>query len=212
VKTPEILFEDHHLVAVNKPRAMPSQPDPTGDQSVLKLLRKRFRRTYHIVNRIDRPTSGIVLLAKTGKAAAAMSRLIQERKMVKTYLAAVGELPDPPSGIRRDYLIKRNNKAEVTDDPGKGKEAILKYRLAGESDRYFFLEIEPITGRFHQIRAQLAHFGYPIKGDVKYGARRSNPDRSIHLHAWKLSFRHPFTGEQIELIAPLPDDPIWNSI
>lgn len=210
MKLLEILFEDQYLVLVNKHPGIPSQADKTGHRSILQMAEKRFGHPMHIINRLDRPASGILLLAKKKKAAALLNKWVAEKKLKKTYLAAVQHKPEQDEATLNHFLIKKNGKAFITSDSNKGKEAILHYRVVQQTDHYHLLAVELITGRFHQIRAQLAHMGCPIKGDVKYGARRANKDRSIHLHAWKLSFIHPFTRDHIEVKAPLPDDPVWN--
>ncbi|MEM9990852.1 MAG: RluA family pseudouridine synthase, partial [Bacteroidota bacterium] len=164
--------------------------------------------------RIDRPASGVILFAKTPRAAQSLNVQFQERSVEKTYLAVVGQLPDPKEGTL-EHLLQRNartNKAQVVSAKTKqSKQATLHYRWLSSIERYHLLEVQLQTGRYHQIRAQLAAIGSPLKGDVKYGFRRSNADRSIHLHAWKLSFTHPVNGERILLEAPLPQETVWQA-
>ena len=168
-----------------------------------------------MIHRIDQPASGVVLFAKTHNALVALNEQFRNRETDKVYLAVVGERPKEEQGHLVHYLRKngRKNISRASEEQSEGaKKAELEYRLLGSSERYHLLEIHLKTGRHHQIRAQLAAIGCPIKGDVKYGFRRSNRDRSIHLHAWKLSFRHTFSGEQVTLQAPPPvDDPVWDA-
>jgi 23S rRNA pseudouridine1911/1915/1917 synthase len=156
----------------------------------------------------------VVLFAKTKTAVGSLNDQFKLRQVSKTYLAVVKNMPPEESGTLQHFITKnpKNNRAEASPDEVRGgQSAELKYRLLGSSDNYHLLAIELLTGRHHQIRAQLAAIGCPIKGDVKYGARRGNRDRSIHLHAWKLAFRHPVTGETVELTADLPADPVWDA-
>lgn len=197
----DIRLEDKHLIVLNKPAGIGTQPDLTGDASLLALAEAHCRCTLYPIHRIDRPATGLVVFAKTPVAAASLSRQFQERTVEKRYWAVV-----PPPTIREGTLVhflKKNtktNKSTVFDTEQPGTErAELHYRQIGESQRYCLLEVNLITGRHHQIRAQLAAMGCPIKGDVKYGARRSNPDRSIYLHAVRLAFEHPLLGSRVEL-------------
>ena len=213
---PDILFEDSLLLAVNKPVAMPAQADKTGDMSLLQWAEKHCRQALHPVHRLDRPASGVLLLAKTKAAMTHLQRQFQEHLVEKEYLAiAGGAALDPPEATLVHYLQKNaaKNRSFAYPDARPGADrAELYYRLLGSSDHYHLLLVRLITGRHHQIRAQLAAIGCPIKGDVKYGARRGNPDRSIHLHAWRLQFEHPGTGEIVRLIAPVPAaDALWKA-
>ncbi len=208
-----VLYKNNQLIAFNKPAGIPIQPDKTEEKSLLDLGEIYAKSNLFVIHRIDRPASGVVVLAKSKKGLARMNAQFQERTIQKTYLAVVKNPPKAQSGQLTHYLRKNEkaNKTQVFDEPIKGgKQAILNYKIIGKSDNYSLLEIDLETGRHHQIRAQLAKIGSPIKGDVKYGARRSNKDRSIHLHAWKLSFQHPVTSETVDLIADMPDDSIWN--
>lgn len=209
----DIKFEDKHLLVVNKPPGIGVQADKTGDDSLLDLAEAHCRQTLHPVHRIDRPASGLVLLAKTKAAMAALSEQFRTRQVEKTYWAAVQQAPPEPKG-QLVHFLKKNEKTNrsvlvAEGDPG-AERAELLYQLIGSSKHYHLLEIQLLTGRHHQIRAQLAAIGCPIKGDVKYGARRSNPDRSIHLHAKHLAFEHPVLGNIITLDVPPPaNDPVW---
>ncbi|MEL7021945.1 MAG: RNA pseudouridine synthase [Bacteroidota bacterium] len=209
-----VLYKNNQFIAFNKPPAIPSQSDKTGDVSLLELAERYAQHPLHLVHRIDRPASGVVLLAKNKKALTAVQRQFQARQTQKIYLAVVPNLPEPPQATLTHFLKKdgRKNKALVqTDDKSGGKEARLTYEHIGSSDRYHLLKITLQTGRFHQIRAQLAAVNNPIKGDVKYGFRRSNSDRSIQLHAWQLRFTHPISGVRETIIAPPPQSAIWDA-
>lgn len=207
-----ILYKNNQLIAFNKPTGVSIQPDKTEEKSLQELAEIYSKANIFVIHRIDRPASGVIIFAKSKKGLARMNAQFQNRKIKKTYLAVVKNAPEKKEGQLKHYLRKngKTNKTQVFDEPVKGgKEAILNYTIIGKSDNYSLLEIDLETGRHHQIRAQLAKIGSPIKGDVKYGARRSNKDRSIHLHAWKLSFQHPVTSEEVLLEANLPDDVIW---
>ena len=208
-----ILYRSNALWVCIKPAGMPLQPDQTGDPSLLGLMSAYGHRTFLPVHRIDRPVGGLVILARTKNAATELSRAFREGEIEKSYLAVVSEKPEPPEGKLEHQLHRDGStrKSMVGDGAHKDdKPAVLHYRLLASSERYHLLEVRPEGGRFHQIRAQLAAAGWPIKGDVKYGARRGNRDRSIHLLAWKLSFKHPVSGEPLSFQAPLPaGDPVW---
>ena len=208
-----VLYKNNQLIAFNKPAGIPIQPDKTEAKSLQDLGEIYAKSNLFIIHRIDRPASGVIVLAKSKKGLARMNAQFQERTIKKTYLAVVKKAPEKSEGQLIHYLRKNEkaNKTQVFEAPVKGgKKAILNYKVIGKSDNYTLLEIDLETGRHHQIRAQLAKIGSPIKGDVKYGARRSNKDRSIHLHAWKLSFHHPVTSETVDLVADMPEDAIWN--
>ena len=208
-----VLYKNNQLIAFNKPAGIPIQPDKTEAKSLQELGEIYAKSSVFIIHRIDRPASGVILFAKSKKGLARVNAQFQNRTIKKTYLSVVKNAPKQAKGKLIHYLRKNEkaNKTQVFDKPVKGgKEAILNYKVIGKSDNYSLLEIDLETGRHHQIRAQLAKIGSPIKGDVKYGARRSNKDRSIHLHAWKLSFQHPVTSETVNLVADMPDDAIWN--
>lgn len=208
-----VLYKNNQLIAFNKPAGIPIQPDKTETKSLQDLGEIYAKSNLFIIHRIDRPASGVVVLAKSKKGLARMNAQFQERTIQKTYLAVVKIAPEKSEGQLIHYLRKNEkvNKTQVFEEPVKGgKKAVLNYKVIGKSDNYTLLEIDLETGRHHQIRAQLAKIGSPIKGDVKYGARRGNKDRSIHLHAWKLSFQHPVTSETVDLMANMPEDAIWN--
>jgi 23S rRNA pseudouridine1911/1915/1917 synthase len=208
----KIIFEDDFLIVINKPAGVPVQNDKTGDPSIQLQLEQKLGQSLFILNRVDRPVSGLTLFAKNKDIASSLSILTQEKKIKKSYLAAVENEPVPNQGRLTHILEKKKNKAYVTRSSKGGKTAELDYRLIGKSNRYYFIEIDLITGRFHQIRAQLASINCPVKGDVKYGARRSNPDRSIHLHAWKMEFLHPVSNAPMVFSIKPADDPVWNAL
>lgn len=209
-----ILHENPAFLVVNKPAGLATQPDKTGDESLLLLAEKHCGHPLHLVHRLDRPVSGLVLLAKTAEAMSLFSAQFQARAVQKEYLAVVQNPPPKSEGALVHFLKKNSQKNIATafeqEQPGTER-AELRYHLLDSSERYHLLHIQLISGRHHQIRAQLAAIGCPIKGDVKYGARRSNPDRSIHLHAWRLAFDNPATGERITLEAPRPEEVLWQA-
>ena len=209
-----ILYDDAYFVAFNKPALVPTQPDPTGDASLLQLAEDFLKVKLFVIHRLDRVASGIVVFAKTEAAAANLSKQFQNKETLKTYLAVVEKKPPKDEDTLIHYLKKNatsNTSKAYDEEINDSKRAEMRYILRGSSDRYFLLEITLLTGRHHQIRAQLGKIGCPIKGDVKYGARRSNPNRAIHLHAWQLTLKHPQTGEAIALKAE-PDemDALWH--
>ncbi|MDX1912736.1 MAG: RNA pseudouridine synthase [Saprospiraceae bacterium] len=210
-----VLAENADWLVLNKPSGIPATADKTGAPSLLEIAEQLYGHRLHPVHRIDRPVSGIFLLAKTTVAMAGLSAQFQARTVEKTYLAIVQNPPPAAYGTLRHYLKKQSgsNRVSVSETALAGAErAELKYTLLNSGERYHLLQIQLITGRRHQIRAQLAAIGCPVKGDVKYGARRGNPDRSIHLHAWRLAFSDPMTDEKVQLEAPLPDDVLWNAL
>lgn len=207
-----VLYKNNQLIAFNKPASVPVQAQAQATPSLLQLAENYCQHPVHLVHRLDQPASGVILMAKNKKALAHLNAQFQDRSVAKCYLAVVKQPPPASAGQLVHFLARTSaNKSKVVDRTYPGaKEAILAYRLIGKSETYHLLEIKLLTGRHHQIRAQLAAIGCPIKGDVKYGFRRSNKDRSIHLHAWKISFQHPTSGEQETIIAPLPQGPIWD--
>ncbi len=211
-----IVYKNNQLLGLNKPSGMPVQPDQSGNTSLFDLAEIYVKSALYPLHRIDRPASGIVLFAKTETAVQGLNAQFQERAVEKVYWAVVGEVPPTLSDRLIHYLRKdgRANKSRVYDRPTEGaQEAILSYRTKVSLDNYHLLEVQIETGRHHQIRAQLAAIGSPIKGDVKYGARRANRDKSIHLHARSIRFRHPVSEEQIYLQAEPPlTDPIWKAV
>lgn len=219
----QIVFEDNHIIVINKKAGQLVQGDKTGDESLLELIKNFIKKRDEkpgnvflgLVHRIDRPTSGLVIYAKTSKALSRLTQMVKNREIKKTYWALVAKEMIPNSQKLVHYLKKndKNNKAIVFPKVTEGaKEAILTYTIIKVLDNYQLLEIDLETGRHHQIRAQLSKIGIPIKGDLKYGAPRSNPDGGISLHARKLNFIHPVTKEEIEIVAPLPkNDKVWQA-
>jgi 23S rRNA pseudouridine1911/1915/1917 synthase len=217
----DILYEDNHLIVINKKPGQIVQGDETGDvplsDSVKNYIAKKYRKPgdvfLGVTHRLDRPVSGAVIFARTSKALVRINEMLKERTIQKTYWGIVKERPRPESGKLVHYLRKdgEKNKTWASDVPTReGKRAELDYELINQSDKYCLLEIALHTGRHHQIRAQLAKIGSPIRGDMKYGYPRSNPDRSIHLHARMLQFIHPVSKEHITIIAPPPNETLWN--
>ncbi|MBE9492572.1 MAG: RNA pseudouridine synthase [Bacteroidetes bacterium] len=216
-----ILFEDNHIIAVNKKPGEIVQGDKTGDQPLSEKVKEFLKHKYNkpgnvflgVVHRIDRPVGGVVLFAKTSKALTRLNELIRNRDIHKTYWAIVYNRPAKPEGHLIHYLVKNQmrNISSAFKTEGKGRlKAELDYALIGESNNYYLLEVELHTGRHHQIRVQLSKTGCPVKGDLKYGAPRSNKDGSIHLFARKIEFIHPVNKEKISITAPPPPDPLWN--
>jgi 23S rRNA pseudouridine1911/1915/1917 synthase len=215
-----ILFEDNHLIALNKQPGEIVQGDKTGDMPMSEHLKNYLKIKMQkpgaafigVVHRIDRPVSGIVIFARTSKALSRMNELFREKKVKKTYWAVVKNMPPQDSGTLIHYLKKdeSKNKSQAFDHEVAGSlRAWLDYKIVGQSDNYYLIEVNPLTGRHHQIRVQLAAIGCPIKGDLKYGFPRSNSDGSIHLHARKIDFIHPVRKDEIILTAPVPDEIIW---
>lgn len=215
----QIIYEDNHLIAINKLPGQIVQGDKTGDVPLSELLKDFIKQRDNkpgnvfcgVIHRLDRPVSGVCIFAKTSKALSRMNELVKSRDFHKTYHAVVKDMPPAMQGSLEDYLVRneKQNKSFVTKDSRQpeAKLAKLDYRmLATSKGGYHLLEVELHTGRHHQIRCQLAHMGCPIKGDLKYGAPRSNPDGSISLHAYRLEFEHPVRHEQVVITAPAP----WN--
>lgn len=219
----QILHEDNHLIVINKRVGDIVQGDKTGDKPLSEVVKEYIKEKYNkpgevflgVVHRLDRPTSGIVVFARTSKALTRLNEMFSNRETQKTYWAIVKNRPENAEATLVHYL-KRNeknntSKAHLKEVP-ESKKASLEYKIIKELDNYFALEINLLTGRHHQIRAQLAAINCPIKGDLKYGFDRSNTDGGIHLHARKLVFSHPVTKNLLEIIAATPKDVIWNSI
>ena len=218
--TLEILYEDNHVIAVNKKSSDIVQGDKTGDITLPDRIKEYLKEKYQkpgnvfcgVIHRLDRPTSGVVLFAKTSKGLERLNKQFRDKETNKVYWAVTENEPSTKNGTLINYLKKNEgqNKSYVhsTEVPGS-KKAVLNYKVIASSDNYFLLEIQLETGRHHQIRAQLSSIGCPIKGDVKYGAKRPNKDLSISLHARELSFMHPTTKEQISITAPVPEDTLW---
>ena len=219
----QILHEDNHIIVVNKRVGDIVQGDKTGDKPLSEVVKEYIKEKYNkpgevflgVVHRLDRPTSGIVVFARTSKALERLNAMFSNRETQKTYWAVVKNKP-PKTSDNLVHFLKRNpknntSKAHLKEVP-ESKKASLDYTIIKELNNYFALEINLHTGRHHQIRSQLQAIGCPIKGDLKYGFDRSNPDGGIHLHARKLVFVHPVSKENIEIIAPTPNDVIWNSL
>ncbi len=216
-----IIYEDNHLLAVNKLSGDLVQPDPSGtsaleDQikSFIKVRDNKAGAVYlGVTHRIDRPVSGVVVFAKTSKALVRLNEMIRSRTIEKRYWAVVERAPQQKEGELTHHISRntKNNTSRATNTPTPtSKEAHLRYRTLAQGDRYTLLEIELITGRHHQIRAQLAAIGSPIKGDLKYGAKRSNRDGGISLHSRTIAFTHPVSKEPCHITAPTPtNDPLW---
>ena len=218
-----VVFEDNHLIAVNKKNGVLVQGDHTGDKPLSELVKEYLKKKYNkpgnvfagVIHRIDRPVSGLVLLAKTSKALERMNKQFADKKIQKTYLMITGNKPNPVSAKLIHWLTKdaqkniaKAHQKEVKDS----KYCELSYTLLKASDRYFLIEVRPVTGRSHQIRCQMASIGCVIKGDLKYGAPRSNADGGICLHSYKLTFDHPVTGERLTLAALPPSDALWKAL
>jgi len=217
----QVLFEDNHIIVINKRVGDIVQGDKTGDKPLSEVVKEFIAAKYNkpgkvflgVVHRLDRPTSGIVIFARTSKALERLNKMLREKTIQKTYWAVVKNPPVKQQDTLIDYLKKnpKNNKSTAyTKEIKDSKKAILHYKTIHKSDNYTLLEIDLETGRHHQIRCQLASIGSPIKGDLKYGFNRSNKNGGIHLHARKIEFIHPVKKEKIELTAPVPDDVIWN--
>lgn len=218
-----VIYEDNHLIAVNKKSGDIVQGDKTGDEPLSEKVKKYIADKYQkpgavflgTIHRLDRPVSGVVLFARTSKALERMNEQFRNREVQKTYWAVTQNTPNPESGKLIHHLVKNEslNKSFAYDSPQKNtSECELDYRVIAKSDRYTLIEVKPLTGRHHQIRVQLSTIGCPIKGDLKYGAKRSNPDGSIHLHARKLEFLHPVTKNPVTIIAGVPNENLWKSL
>ncbi|MEM6963651.1 MAG: RNA pseudouridine synthase [Bacteroidota bacterium] len=210
----QIIYKNNQLIGLNKPSGLACQADKTGDKSLVDLAEIYTKSKLHLVHRLDRPASGIVLLAKNKKSLAHLNAQFQNRSIQKTYLAVVKNHPPEPTGHLVHFLRKnqKQNRSFATKEEVKySKKAELQYEVISAIDNYHLLKIDLMTGRHHQIRAQLAAINCPIKGDDKYGFKRSNKDRSIHLHAWQLAFRHPVTDERVTLQAPIPNEVVWQA-
>ncbi len=216
-----VLYEDNHLVAVKKNPRDIVQGDKSGDATLVDAVKNYLKKKYNkpgdvflgVIHRIDRPVGGVVIFARTSKALERMNKLFLEKKVQKTYWAVVQQRPPFENGKLVNWLKKNQekNKSRAYDKLVKGsKKCELNYELKGRSKNYFYLEVYPSTGRHHQIRVQLSHIGCNIKGDVKYGANRTNRDGSIHLFARSISFIHPVKNQEITITANPPIDPLWD--
>ncbi|MDH6309106.1 23S rRNA pseudouridine1911/1915/1917 synthase [Dysgonomonas sp. PFB1-18] len=217
-----VLYEDNHIIIVNKTVSEIVQGDKTGDKPLSEIVKEYLKEKYNkpgnvfigVTHRLDRPTSGIVIFAKTSKALPRLNDMFKNKEVSKTYWAIVKNAPKQTEGTLKHYLVRneKQNKSYAYDtEKPNSKLAILHYKTIARSDNYNLLEIDLETGRHHQIRCQLAKIGCPIKGDLKYGAERSNPDGGISLHARKVSFIHPVSKERVEVTAPVPEDNLWKA-
>lgn len=218
----QVLFEDNHIVIVNKRAGDIVQGDKTGDKPLSDVVKEYIKDKYNkpgevflgVVHRLDRPTTGIIIFARTSKALERLNKMLREKSIQKTYWAVVKKHPKKQKDTLINYLKKnpKNNKSTVYNQETEGsKKAILHFQTVKKLDNYSLLEIDLETGRHHQIRAQLSAIGSPIKGDLKYGFPRSNKDGSIHLHARKIEFIHPVSKEKVTVSAPIPDEVIWKA-
>lgn len=215
-----ILFEDNHLLVINKLAGEISQGDGSGIEPLLEKAKSYIKHVYSkpgnvflgLPHRLDQPVSGAIILARTSKALKRLNQMIHDREIRKTYWAVVKNPPPATEGTLVHYIGRnreKNKSYSYVSPRANTVRAELNYKVKAQSDHYYLLEIELITGRHHQIRSQLSFIGCPIKGDLKYGAPRPNPDASIHLHARKLSFKHPVSEVKLDLLAPVPDEPLW---
>lgn len=222
VLTQRIIYEDNHLIAINKLCGEIVQGDRTGDTPLVELVKVHLKERdgkqgnvfAEVVHRIDRPVSGAILFAKTSKVVPRMNKLFHNGEVQKQYWAVVGKQPPNHADTLVHHVTKnqKQNKTYIHNHPREGsREARLSYQLIGSSDRYFYLQVQLHTGRHHQIRAQLAGIDCPIKGDLKYGFPRSNPDGGIHLHSRSISFVHPVSNQPLCIVAPPPNDVLWNN-
>ncbi len=218
----EVLYEDNHIIIVNKSSSEIVQGDKTGDVPLSETVKQYIKEKYAkpgnvflgVVHRLDRPVSGVVTFARTGKSLARLNEMFRTKDVHKTYWAIVKDTPENPEGELVHWLVRneKQNKSYAYDkEVPNSKKAILHYKVIAHSDNYTLLEVDLKTGRHHQIRCQLAKMGCPIKGDLKYGAKRSNPDGSISLHARRIQFVHPVSKIDIDVVAPVPNDPLWQS-
>ena len=216
-----VVYEDNHIIVVNKTSSEIVQGDKTGDTPLSEMVKQYLKEKYNkpgnvfigVTHRLDRPVSGLVVFAKTSKALPRLNEMFRNGEVKKTYLAIVKECPKETEGELVHYLVRneKQNKSYAYDKEVKNsKKAVLHYKLIGHSQNYYLSEVDLKTGRHHQIRCQLAKMGCPIKGDLKYGFPRSNPDGSICLHARTVQFVHPVSKEMIQLTAPVPEGNLWN--
>jgi len=221
IKTLEILYEDNHLIALNKPVGIPSQSDQTGVMDLRTLLMKDIKVRYDkpgnvycgLIHRLDRPTSGVIVFAKTQKALSRMAKLFRDRDIQKSYLCVTSHIPSPFSGRLTHHLFKdrSKNKSYVTKPTGDSKEAILSYELLQQQGERCLVAVYPETGRSHQIRVQMAHINCPIVGDRKYGGDHLRESSQFGLHAHKIKFEHPVKKETVEITAPWPENDPWTA-
>ncbi len=216
-----VVYEDNHIIIVNKAASEIVQGDKTGDTPLSETVKQYLKEKYNkpgnvfvgVAHRLDRPVSGLVLFAKTSKALVRLNEMFRTSDVRKTYWAVVKDAPKETEGELAHYLVRneKQNKSYAYDrEVPNSKKAILNYKLIGRSQNYYLLEVDLKTGRHHQIRCQLAKMGCPIKGDLKYGSARSNPDGSICLHARRIAFTHPVSKQLVEVEAPVPEGNLWN--
>ena len=219
----EVVYEDNHIIIVNKQSGEIVQGDKTGDRPLSDIVKDYIKDKYAkpgavflgVVHRLDRPVSGLVVFARTSKALSRLNKMFAEGEVHKTYWAIVKNTPKEPEGTLTHWLVRneKQNKSYAYDhEVPHSKKAMLRCRVIGHSDRYSLVEVQLLTGRHHQIRCQLAAIGCPIKGDLKYGAPRSNPDGSISLLSHRVEFVHPVSKETIVVESPLPADPLWSKM
>ena len=220
----QVVYEDNHIIIVSKRSGEIVQGDKTGDLPLSETVKQYIKEKYQkpgnvflgVVHRLDRPVWGLVVFAKTSKALTRLNKMFRDGEVHKTYWAITKEAPPAEEGVLTDWLVRneRQNKSYVqSQKTPNAKKAVLKYKVIAHSDHYHLLEVQLMTGRHHQIRCQLANMGCPIKGDLKYGAKRSNPDGSISLLARSVAFVHPVSKENIVVEAPLPpQDRLWEAL
>lgn len=219
----QVVYEDNHIIIVYKESGEIVQGDKTGDTPLAETVKEYIKEKYHkpgnvflgVVHRLDRPVAGLVVFARTSKALSRLNEMFRKGEVHKTYWTITQNVPAEETGTLTNWMTRneKQNKSYAYDREVPGaKKAVLKYRVIGHSARYHLLEITLLTGRHHQIRCQLAHIDCPIKGDLKYGARRSNPDGSISLLSHRVQFIHPVSGKEIDVISPLPEDKLWRSL
>lgn len=219
----DVVYEDNHIIIVNKRPGEIVQGDKTGDKPLCDIV-KEWLKVRHdkpgnvflgVTHRLDRPVAGLVIFAKTSKALSRLNQMFRDGDIHKTYWAITSTVPAEPEGLLTHHIatVERNNKSYAYAEPRKDtKEARLRYKVLSSSERYHLVEVELLTGRKHQIRVQLSAIGCPIKGDLKYGAKRSNPDGSISLLARRIQFIHPVSKETVDVTAPVPDDTLWKAL
>lgn len=219
----KVVYEDNHIIVVDKASGEIVQGDKTGDKPLADIVKEYIKEKYAkpgnvflgVAHRLDRPVAGLVVFARTSKALARLNDMFRDGRVHKTYWALTAGMPPQPQGTLTDWLVRneKQNKSYAYDHQVEGaKKAVLDYRVIGSTQRYNLLEVNLKTGRHHQIRCQLANMGCPIKGDLKYGAKRSNPDGSISLNAHTIDFVHPVSQKHIVLQSTLPDDNIWQQL
>ena len=219
----QVVYEDNHIIIVFKQSGEIVQGDKTGDRPLSETVKEYIKAKYHkpgnvflgVVHRLDRPVAGLVVFARTSKALVRLNEMFRKGDIHKTYWAITKNMPKEPQATLTNWIVRneRQNKSYAYDrEVPDSKKALLSYRVIGHTDHYHLLEVHLMTGRHHQIRCQLAHIGCPIKGDLKYGAQRSNPDGSISLLSHEMTFVHPVSKETVHVVAPLPDDNLWRAL